>query len=83
MKIIITGGAGYIGSNVALFLMDSGHEVTIVDDLHHDVDSSVLAFEIASRHCFKEACTKGSLKLLEPVMRVEVITPVEDFQHIS
>ena len=54
------------------------YKVTILDGLHHDVDSSVLAFEIASRYCFKEACTKGSLKLLEPVMRVEVITP-EDY----
>ena len=51
------------------------YKVTIVDGLHHDVDSSVLAFEIASRYCFKEACTKAGLKLLEPVMRVEVITP--------
>ena len=54
------------------------YKVTILDGLHHDVDSSVLAFEIASRFCFKEACTKGTLKLLEPVMRVEVITP-EDY----
>jgi elongation factor G len=54
------------------------YKVTILDGLHHDVDSSVLAFEIASRYCFKEACTKASLKLLEPVMRVEVITP-EDY----
>ncbi len=54
------------------------YKVTIVDGLHHDVDSSVLAFEIASRYCFKEACTKATLKLLEPVMRVEVITP-EDY----
>ncbi len=54
------------------------YKVTILDGLHHDVDSSVLAFEIASRYCFKEACTKGTLKLLEPVMRVEVITP-EDY----
>ena len=44
------------------------YKVTIVDGLHHDVDSSVLAFEIASRYCFKEACTKASLKLLEPMM---------------
>ena len=35
------------------------YKVTIVDGLHHDVDSSVLAFEIASRFCFKEACTKA------------------------
>ena len=54
------------------------YKVTIVDGLHHDVDSSVLAFEIASRFCFKEACTRASLKLLEPMMRVEVVTP-EDY----
>ncbi len=54
------------------------YKVTIVDGLHHDVDSSVLAFEIASRHCFKEACIRGTLKLLEPIMRVEVVTP-EDY----
>ena len=54
------------------------YKVTIVDGLHHDVDSSVLAFELASRSCFKEACTQGGLKLLEPIMRVEVVTP-EDY----
>jgi len=54
------------------------YKVTIIDGLHHDVDSSVLAFEIASRHCFKEACTRAKLKLLEPMMRVEVVTP-EDY----
>jgi elongation factor G len=54
------------------------YKVTIIDGLHHDVDSSVLAFEIASRTCFKEACQKATLKLLEPIMKVEVITP-EDF----
>jgi len=54
------------------------YKVTILDGLHHDVDSSVLAFELASRACFKEACTRGTLKLLEPVMRVEVVTP-EDY----
>ena len=54
------------------------YKVTILDGLHHDVDSSVLAFELASRYCFKEACTRGTLKLLEPIMRVEVVTP-EDY----
>ena len=54
------------------------YKVTILDGLHHDVDSSVLAFELASRQCFKEACTRGTLKLLEPIMRVEVVTP-EDY----
>ena len=54
------------------------YKVVILDGLHHDVDSSVLAFELASRQCFKEVCTKGTLKLLEPIMRVEVVTP-EDY----
>ena len=54
------------------------YKVKILDGLHHDVDSSVLAFEIASRACFREACQKATLKLLEPMMKVEVVTP-EDF----
>ena len=54
------------------------YKVQIIDGLHHDVDSSVLAFEIAARACFKEACQKGGLKLLEPIMKVEVVTP-EDY----
>ena len=54
------------------------YKVNILDGLHHDVDSSVLAFEIAARMCFKEACQKATLKLLEPIMKVEVVTP-EDF----
>ena len=53
------------------------YKVKILDGLHHDVDSSVLAFEIASRTCFKEACQKAILKLLEPMMKVEVVTPEE------
>ena len=40
------------------------YKVTILDGLHHDVDSSVLAFELASRACFKEACTRGTLKTI-------------------
>ena len=51
------------------------YKVTIIDGLHHDVDSSVLAFEIAGRMGFKEACSKAGLKLLEPIMKVEVVTP--------
>ena len=54
------------------------YKVTILDGLHHDVVSSVLAFELASRQCFKEVCSRATLKLLEPVMRVEVVTP-EDY----
>jgi elongation factor G len=47
------------------------------DGAYHDVDSSVLAFEIASRAAFKEGMMKAGPKLLEPVMKVEVVTPEE------
>ena len=53
------------------------YKVTLIDGKYHDVDSSSLAFEIAGRMGFKEACNKASPKLLEPVMRVEVVTPEE------
>jgi elongation factor G len=45
------------------------------DGAHHDVDSSVLVFELAARAAFKEGIAKAGPKLLEPVMRVEVVTP--------
>ena len=50
----------------------------LIDGAYHDVDSSVLAFEIAGRAGFREAIAKGNPKLLEPVMKVEVVTP-EDY----
>jgi elongation factor G len=50
---------------------------TLVDGAYHEVDSSVLAFEIASRAAFKELREKGAPKLLEPIMKVEVLTPDE------
>ena len=52
-------------------------KATLVDGAYHDVDSSVLAFEIASRAAFKELREKGAPKLLEPIMSVEVVTPEE------
>ncbi len=53
-------------------------KATLVDGAFHDVDSSVLAFEIASRAAFREALQKGGSVLLEPIMKVEVVTP-EDY----
>jgi elongation factor G len=53
-------------------------KATLVDGAAHDVDSSVLAFEIAARAAFREGMQKAGPKLLEPVMRVEVVTP-EDY----
>src|ERR1700754_2524244 len=52
-------------------------KATLTDGKYHDVDSSVLAFEIASRAAFKELREKGGPKLLEPIMAVEVVTPEE------
>jgi elongation factor G len=52
--------------------------VTIFDGSYHDVDSSEMAFKIAGSMCFKEGAKKASPVLLEPVMKVEVVTP-EDY----
>ena len=52
-------------------------KATLYDGGYHDVDSSVLAFEIASRAAFRELREKGAPKLLEPIMKVEVLTPDE------
>ena len=53
-------------------------KVTLVDGAYHEVDSSALAFEIASRSALREALREGSPVLLEPIMKVEVVTP-EDY----
>ena len=49
--------------------------VTLFDGAYHDVDSSVMAFEIAARAAFREASREAGAKLLEPIMSVEVVTP--------
>ena len=68
-------------------VMDSGplagfpvidFKVSLLDGKFHDVDSSVLAFEIAARMCMREGMRKAGAKLLEPIMKVEVVTP-EDY----
>jgi elongation factor G len=53
-------------------------KVDLIDGKYHDVDSSALAFEIASRAAFREALQKAKSVLLEPIMKVEVVTP-EDY----
>lgn len=55
-----------------------GVKATLLDGAYHDVDSSVLAFEIAARAAFREGAQKTGAKLLEPIMKVEVVTP-EDY----
>ncbi|MDH5451832.1 MAG: elongation factor G [Paracoccaceae bacterium] len=67
-------------------VMDSGplagfpvidFKVQLLDGAYHDVDSSVLAFEIAARAAMREGMKKAGAKLLEPIMKVEVVTPEE------
>lgn len=53
-------------------------KATLHDGAYHDVDSSTMAFEIAARACFREGIAKAKPVLLEPVMKVEVVTP-EDY----
>jgi elongation factor G len=53
------------------------YKATLVDGAYHDVDSSVLAFEIAAKTAFREGLPKASPCLLEPIMKVEVVTPDE------
>ncbi len=52
-------------------------KATLIDGSYHDVDSSVLAFEIAARYAFREAMEKANAIILEPIMKVEVVTPEE------
>ncbi|MBN7756263.1 elongation factor G [Nitratireductor aquimarinus] len=54
-----------------------GVKATLIDGAYHDVDSSVLAFEIAARAAFREGAQKAGAQLLEPIMKVEVVTPEE------
>ena len=52
-------------------------KVTLFDGSFHPVDSDALSFEVAARQAFKAACAKAHPILLEPIMRVEVVTPEE------
>jgi elongation factor G len=52
-------------------------KVQLMDGSYHDVDSDALSFEICAKLAFKEACRKAGPKLLEPIMKIEVVTPEE------
>ena len=64
------------GSLIGFPIID--FEVLLYDGAYHDVDSSALAFEIAGRGAMREVAQKAGIKLLEPIMKVEVVTP-EDY----
>jgi elongation factor G len=63
------------GSLVGFPIID--FEIELYDGAYHDVDSSALAFEIAGRAAMREAAQKAGIKLLEPIMKVEVVSPEE------
>jgi len=63
------------GSLIGFPIID--FSIRLVDGAYHDVDSSALAFEITGRGAMREAAQKAGIKLLEPVMKVEVVTPEE------
>ncbi len=67
-----------LGSGVVAGFPVIDVKVALIDGAYHEVDSSALAFEIASRTAFREALQKGRSVLLEPIMKVEVVTP-EDY----
>ena len=72
------GVASVMGSGPIIGFPIVDVKFTLVDGAYHDVDSSVLAFEIAGRAGFREAVNRADPKILEPIMRVEVLTP-EDY----
>ena len=72
------GLEGQLTSGVIAGLPVVDVKVTLIDGAAHDVDSSAMAFEIAARAAMREALQKGGSALLEPIMKVEVVTP-EDY----
>ena len=72
------GLASVLGSGVLAGFPVVDLKVSLVDGAYHEVDSSALAFEIAARAALREGLQKGNSVLLEPIMKVEVVTP-EDY----
>jgi elongation factor G len=74
---VVKGLNSALGTGILAGFPMIDFKATLVDGAYHDVDSSVLAFEIASRAAFREGIAKCTPRLLEPIMRVDVVTPEE------
>lgn len=74
---VLKGVESVMGNGVLAGFPVQGLKATLVDGAYHDVDSSVLAFEIAGRAAAREGLRKAGSKLMEPMMKVEVVTPEE------
>ncbi|MFQ5845948.1 MAG: UDP-glucose 4-epimerase GalE, partial [Planctomycetota bacterium] len=82
MNVLVTGGAGYIGSHAALRLLEAGHEVTVVDDLSRGRRGAVEALAAAGELCVVEA-DFGDRARLEPVLRRRDIELVMHFAALA
>jgi elongation factor G len=71
-----------VGNGVIAGFPLLGFQARLVDGAYHDVDSSVLAFEIAGRAAFREGIRKAGPRLMEPIMKVEVVTPEESLGDV-
>lgn len=74
---VIKGLQGSLDAGILAGFPVIDFQATLYDGSYHDVDSSALAFEIAARAAFREGIAKCAPKLLEPIMKVEVVTPEE------
>ena len=74
---VAKGLESVMGNGVLAGFPVIGCKATLMDGAYHDVDSSVMAFEIAGRACARKGLREAGAKLMEPMMRVEVITPEE------
>jgi len=76
------GLEGELGNGVIAGFPVLGVRATLIDGAYHDVDSSVLAFEIAARAAMKEGLRKAGSRLMEPIMKVDVVTPEESMGDV-
>jgi len=74
---VTKGIESVLGSGVVAGYPVLGMKATLVDGAYHDVDSSVMAFEIAGRACAREGLRKAKARLMEPLMQVDVTSPEE------
>jgi len=74
---VAKGLESVMGNGVLAGFPVIGCKATLMDGAYHDVDSSVMAFEIAGRACARKGLKEAGAKLMEPMMRVEVTTPEE------
>ncbi|KAK9819785.1 hypothetical protein WJX72_002321 [[Myrmecia] bisecta] len=74
---VMKGLEGMMGSGILAGFPVVDVKATLYDGSYHDVDSSVLAFQIAAQQAFREGMKKSGARLLEPIMKVEVVTPEE------